>query len=47
MNPTQIVAELLARAITTERFGPYKVTFDGEHTLTIDTRDYLKKEPTK
>ncbi|WP_406711179.1 hypothetical protein QEV68_04325 [Trueperella pyogenes] len=39
MNPTQIVAELLARAITYGKFGPYKVTFDGEHTLTIDIRE--------
>lgn len=38
MDPTQIVVELLVRAITYGKFGPYKVTFDGEHTLTIDTR---------
>lgn len=39
MNLTQIVAELLSRALTYGQFGPYKVTFDGEHTLTIDTRE--------
>ncbi|MEW6880757.1 hypothetical protein [Trueperella pyogenes] len=39
MTPQKIVAELLSRAFTYGKFGPYKVTFDGEHTLTIDIRE--------
>ncbi|WP_460998681.1 hypothetical protein [Trueperella pyogenes] len=39
MNPTKIIAELLSRALTYGKFGPYKVTFDGDYTLTIDTRE--------
>ncbi|MEW6896172.1 hypothetical protein V3M69_00840 [Trueperella pyogenes] len=39
MTPQKIVAELLFRAFTYGKFGPYKVTFDGEHTLTIDIRE--------
>lgn len=39
MNPTKIVAELLSRAISYGKFGPYKVTFDGKHTIAIDIRE--------
>ncbi|WHU57077.1 hypothetical protein [Trueperella pyogenes] len=39
MTPQKIVAELLSRALTYGQFGPYKVTFDGEHALTIDIRE--------
>ncbi len=39
MNPKKIVAEILSRAIIYETFGPYKVTFDGKHIITIDIRE--------